>query len=69
MSVVPDGPGAKVGLRAGDQLLEIEGLPLKTMKPAEFAAFKRLPPGTTVKIRYRRGAAEPAEVNLVLIKE
>jgi predicted aspartyl protease len=69
MSLDPDGPGAKVGLRAGDQLLEIEGLPLKTMKPAEFAAFKRLPPGTTVKISYRRGAAEPAEVNVVLIKE
>jgi hypothetical protein len=39
------------------------------MKPDELAAFKRLPPGTTVKIRYRRGAAEPAEVNVVLIKQ
>jgi C-terminal processing protease CtpA/Prc len=49
-------------------VLEIEGHPLKTMKPEEFAALKRLPPGTTITIRYRRTDAEPEEVKLVLIK-
>jgi C-terminal processing protease CtpA/Prc len=68
LSVVPDGPAAKAGLRVGDEVLEIEGHPLKTMKPEEFAALKRLPPGTTITIRYRRTDAEPEEVKLVLIK-
>jgi hypothetical protein len=54
----------------GFQVCEVfDRIPLKTMKPDELAAFKRLPLGTTVKIRYRRGAAEPAEVNVVLIKQ
>lgn len=69
LSVVPDGPADKAGLRAGDELLEIEGHPLKTMKPEEFAAFKRLPPGSIVKVRYRRGESNPVETKLVLVKE
>ena len=69
LSVVPNGPADKAGLRAGDELLEIEGHPLKTMKPDEFAAFKRLPPGSVVKVRYRRGKSRPAETRLVLVKE
>lgn len=69
LSVVPDGPADKAGLRAGDELLEIEGHLLKTMKPEEFAAFKRLPPGSVVKVRYRRGELSPVETNLVLVKK
>jgi len=69
LSVVPEGPGAKAGIRAGDELLEIEGLALKTMKPTEFAAFKQLPPGTIVKVRYRRSEDKPVEAKLVLIKK
>jgi predicted aspartyl protease len=44
LSVMPDGPADKAGLRAGDEVLEIEGNPLKTMTPEKFAALKRLPP-------------------------
>ena len=69
LSVEPDGPADKAGLRAGDALLEIEGHPLETMKPEEFAAFKRLPPGSVVKVRYRRGGADPVEAKLVLVKD
>ena len=69
LSVVPAGPADKAGLRSGDQLLEIQGRSLKTMTPTEFAAFKQLAPGTTVKILYRRGAAEPEEINLELVKQ
>lgn len=69
LSAVPEGPGAKAGIRAGDELLEIEGRPLRTMKPTEFAAFKQLPPGASVKVRYRRGENKPVEAKLVLIKE
>lgn len=42
--------------------------PLKTMKPEGFAAFKRLPPGSIVKVRYRCGEASPVEARLVLAK-
>jgi clan AA aspartic protease (TIGR02281 family) len=69
LSVVPDGPADQAGLRAGDELLEIEGHLLKTMKPEEFAAFKRMPPGSVVKVRYRRGEASPIEASLVLVQE
>ncbi len=69
LSVVPDGPADKAGLRVGDELLEIEGHALKTMTPEEFAAFKRLPPGSVVKVRYRRGQSDPVDVKLVLEKK
>lgn len=69
LSVLPDGPADKAGLRAGDELLEIEGHPLKTMKPEEFAAFKLLPPGSVVKVRYRRDALNTVETTLVLVKK
>ncbi|MCX6878767.1 MAG: aspartyl protease family protein [Verrucomicrobia bacterium] len=69
LSVVPEGPAASAGLRAEDSILEIEGRPLKTMKPEELAAFKRLPPGSSVKVLYRRGEAKPVEVTLVLVKQ
>lgn len=69
LSVVPEGPADKAGLRAGDELLEIEGHPLKTMTREEFIAFKRLPPGTAVKVRYLRGGLSPVETHLVLVKE
>jgi predicted aspartyl protease len=67
--LVPGGPAAKAGLLKGDEFLEIEGHPLKTMKPEQFAAFKRLPPGSAVKVRYRRGAEPPVEAVLVLVKK
>lgn len=69
LSVVPGGPADKAGLRAGDEVLEIEGHNLKTMKPEELAAFKRLPPGSMVKVRYRRGEASPMEAGLILVKQ
>lgn len=69
ISVVRDGPAEKAGLHAGDKLLEIEGHPLKSMKPEELAAFKRLPPGSLVKVSYSRGESSPVEAKLVLAKE
>ena len=69
LSVVPDGPADKAGLRAEDAVLEIEGHPLKTMTREEFAALKRQPPGTAVKVLYRRGELAPVETTLVLVKE
>jgi len=67
--VIPNGPAGQVGLRAGDELLEIEGIPLKTMKQEEFEAFKKLPPGSKVKVIYSRGDERPTKVTLVLVKK
>lgn len=69
LSVVPGGAADQAGLRAGDELLEIEGQPLKAMKPEQFSAFKRLPPGSVVKVRYRRGEGSPVEAGLIMAKE
>ncbi|WP_395747092.1 aspartyl protease family protein [Prosthecobacter sp.] len=65
----PGGPADKAGLRAGDEMLEIEGHPLRTMTPEDFAAIKRLPPGTAVKVRYRRGDLSPVETHIVVVKK
>lgn len=69
LSVMPDGPADKAGLRAGDEVLEIGEQPLKTMTPEKFAALKRLPPGSVVKVRYRRGEFSPVEAQIVLVKK
>lgn len=69
LSVIPNGPASRAGLLAKDELLEIEGKAFKTIKPEEFIAFKSLPPGANVKIRYRRGKNKAKEVTITLDKK
>jgi len=65
LSLDPEGVAAQAGLKAGDEVLEMGGVVMKTIKPEQFKELKKMP---TVKVRYRRGKEEPAEVNLVLEK-
>lgn len=67
--VTPDGPADRAGLQSGDEFLAIEGHAMKSMTPQQFAAFKRLPPGTPVRIRYRRPGEDEKEATLQLEKE
>lgn len=69
LSVDPAGPAKRAGLLAGDTLLEIAGVPLSRMTPTLFDQFKRLPPGTPVKITYQRGENKPATVEVILEKK
>lgn len=64
--VVPDGPAND---RSGDQILAIEGTPMKSMTEEQFGALKQLPPGARVKISYRRGEGDPAEVTVTLVRK
>jgi len=64
-SLTPTGIAAKAGLMAGDEVLEMGGIPMKTIKPKQFEALKEL---SVVKVRYRRGKSDPVEVDLVLEK-
>jgi hypothetical protein len=68
LSLDPGGAGEKAGLLSGDVLIEIGGIPLKTMTPEQLAALKRLPPGTVVSVKYRRSSGEPTVVPVALQK-
>jgi PDZ domain-containing protein len=55
-SVDDNGPADRAGLRAGDTLLAIDGVPLTTAEGG--AAFGSVRPGQKVALRYRRGGAD-----------
>lgn len=56
VGVMPEGPAAQVGLRVGDVLLAVDGVPVKDPR----GASQRLTgaPGSTVTVRVRRGGSE-----------
>jgi PDZ domain len=55
-SVDDNGPADRAGLRAGDTLLAIDGVPLITAEGG--AAFGSVRPGQKVTLRYRRGGSD-----------
>jgi putative serine protease PepD len=64
-SVVPGGPAARVGLRAGDVIVRIGRAPVRTTADVSEAVFAARP-GQTVRLEYRRdGRTRTAEVRLV----
>lgn len=65
VSPIPGGPGERVGVRAGDQFFEIEGVAADTMATDAAVALLRGRPGSEVTVRMLRpGVEEPIEFTL-----
>ena len=60
VSPIPNTPGARAGIRAGDQFFEIEGVPADTMVTDQAVEILRGRPGTEVSVKVLRpGVDEP----------
>lgn len=69
VSVLPDSPGQKAGLKAGDILEEIAGFATDQMAIDQARLLLTGEPGTTVKLSViRRGKAEPQAMEIQLAK-
>jgi carboxyl-terminal processing protease len=65
VSPIPGGPAERVGVRAGDQFWEIDGVRADTLVTDQAVALLRGRPGTTVTVRMLRpGVDEPLEFTL-----
>lgn len=65
VSPIPGGPGGRMGIRAGDQFYEIEGVPADTMVTDQAVDLLRGRPGTDVTVRMLRpGVDEPIEFEI-----
>jgi len=66
ISVLPDSPGTKAGIRSGDILESIAGFTTREMSVGQAVNLLMGQPGTGVKVAViRRGKATPDEVDLV----
>jgi carboxyl-terminal processing protease len=54
-AITPDSPAAEAGLRTGDRVLEVDGVPVSTRDLAAAAALLEGPAGTEVQLRIERG--------------
>lgn len=65
VSPMPGTPGARAGIRAGDQFYEVAGVAADTMDTDQAVALLRGKPGTTVSVRMLRpGVDEPIPFTL-----
>jgi carboxyl-terminal processing protease len=65
MTPIPGGPGERVGVRAGDQFFEIDGVPADTMATDQAVGLLRGQPGSEVTVRMLRpGVDEPIEFRI-----
>ena len=58
MNVIPDGPGYKAGLEAGDEILAVDGKSVEEISPGEVAVKIRGEIGTNVELLIRREGVE-----------
>lgn len=58
MNVIPDGPGYRAGLQAGDEILAVNGQPVTEISPGEVALKIRGQIGTNVEILIHREGIE-----------
>ena len=59
-----DGPGAKAGLRSGDQIVKIEGAPTEGFTSQDAVDLLRGKPGTDVTVTIRRGEQKNQSITL-----
>ena len=64
VSVIPDGPGQRAGLQAGDEILAVDGKPVEEIAPGEVALKIRGEIGTPVELLIRREGSENMTYNL-----
>ena len=64
VSVIPDGPGYRAGLQAGDEILAVDGTPVEEISPGEVAMKIRGQIGTNVELLIHREGAEDMIYNL-----
>lgn len=64
MSVIPDSPGQKAGLLAGDEILAVDGKPVTEISPGEVALKIRGEIGTHVELLIHREGAEDTTYDL-----
>jgi carboxyl-terminal processing protease len=65
VSAIPGGPSERVGIRAGDRFVEIDGAPADTMLTDQAVATLRGRPGTSVVVNMLRpGMEEPIEFTI-----
>ncbi len=64
MNVIPDGPGYRAGLLAGDEILAVNGQPIEEISPGEVAIKIRGEIGTNVELLIGREGEEDKIYNL-----
>ncbi len=64
MSIIPDGPGQRAGLQAGDEILAVDGTPVTEISPGEVALRIRGEVGTNVELLIHRDGIEDKTYNL-----
>ena len=64
LNVIPDSPGQRAGLQAGDEILAVDGLPVEKISPGEVALKIRGEIGTPVELLIHREGAEDTTYNL-----
>ncbi|MBQ3442245.1 MAG: S41 family peptidase [Selenomonadaceae bacterium] len=64
VNVIPDGPGQRAGLQAGDEILAVDGLPVTEIAPGEVALKIRGEIGTPVELLIHREGSEDMTYNL-----
>jgi len=65
---IDDTPGAKAGLKSGDLIVALDGVPVATMTPSDAIDKMRGTPGTQVKLTIRR-PSEPQLIEMTLTRD